>query len=74
MSDFGGHSLSGFDSTSFTLNPDIPQAMSLRQWYANQGGQAPVSLSVPMQPTAADPLKRKTLSVINVVIKIESHL
>ena len=68
MSDFGGHSLSGFDSTSFTLNPDLPQTVALRQWYTNQGGQASVSLSVPIQPTAADPLKRKTLSVIIVGI------
>ena len=71
MSDFGGHSLSGFDSTSFSLNPDLPQAVTLRQWYASQGGQTSVSLSVPIQPTAADPLKRKTLSVIAVTMGVE---
>ena len=57
MSDFGGHSLSGFDSTSFVLNPDLPEARALQQWYATRGDVPTVSLSTAGQP-ASDPLRR----------------
>ena len=66
MSDFGGHSLSGFDSTSFTFNPEIPEAAALRQWYQSRGDMQAVSLSSAVQPTGGDPLKRKTISSIQV--------
>ena len=65
MSDFGGHSLSGFDSTSFVLNPDLPEARALQQWYATRGDVPTVSLSTAGQP-ASDPLRRKTLAGIGV--------
>ncbi|KAK8789438.1 hypothetical protein WA588_001323, partial [Blastocystis sp. NMH] len=63
VSDFGGHSLSGFDSTSFVLNPDLPEARALQQWYATRGDVPTVSLSTAGQP-ASDPLRRKTLAGI----------
>lgn len=73
VSDFGGHSLSGFDSTSFTLNPDLPEAAALKQWYRSRGDQTVVSLSAASQPQA-DPLKRKTLAAITVSARERSHV
>lgn len=65
VSDFGGHSLSGFDSTSFVLNPELPQAMQLRQWYDNRGaGETSVSLSNAVVSSGEDPLRRKNLIAI----------
>ena len=66
VSDFGGHSLSGFDSTSFMFNPDLPQAASLRHWYQSRGDASAISLSSAVQPTGGDPRKRKTISSIQV--------
>lgn len=48
------------------LNPDIPQAMQLRQWFdSRSGAENMVSLSTAtVTGTGGDPLKRKTLSAI----------
>lgn len=40
VSDFGGRTLSTFGGTSFSLNPDIPEAHKLRGWYDNGGRNA----------------------------------
>ena len=65
VSDFGGHSLSGFDSTTFVLNPDTPQAQQLRQWYDSRGANAStVSLSTAVVSSGEDPLRRKNLIAI----------
>jgi replication factor A1 len=37
VSDFGGRSLSMFSSATMTVNPDIPEAHSLRGWYDTEG-------------------------------------
>ena len=37
VSDFGGRSLSMFNSTTLTVNPDIPEAHTLKGWYDTQG-------------------------------------
>ena len=69
VSDFNGHSLSGFDSTSFVLNPDTPQAAQLRQWFASRGSnESSISLSNTVSSSGStggsDPLKRKNLIAI----------
>lgn len=66
VSDFGGHSLSGFDSTSFTLNPSLPQAVQLQQWFTSRSGtEGSVSLSSTVVATpGGNPLKRKNLIAI----------
>lgn len=64
VSDFGGHSLSGFDSTTITINPTLAEATQLRQWYLNNGSTNATSLShVTAQGSAS---RRKTLSAIQV--------
>ena len=64
VSDFGGHSLSGFDSTTISLSPPLAEANQLRQWYMNNGSTNATSLShVSAQSSMA---RRKTLSVIQV--------
>jgi len=37
VSDFGGCSLSAMGMTSLSVNPDIPEAMNLKQWYESEG-------------------------------------
>ncbi|WOO77315.1 Replication factor A protein 1 [Vanrija pseudolonga] len=37
VSDFGGRSLSMFSSATMSINPDIPEAHSLRGWYDAEG-------------------------------------
>nr|XP_002127939.1 replication protein A 70 kDa DNA-binding subunit [Ciona intestinalis] len=37
VSDFGGCSMSTIGSTTVTINPDIPEAFSLKQWYETGG-------------------------------------
>lgn len=37
VGDFGGRSLSMFSSATMTVNPDIPEAYSLRGWYDAEG-------------------------------------
>jgi replication factor A1 len=37
VSDFGGRSLSMFSSATMSVNPDIPEAHSLRGWYDAEG-------------------------------------
>lgn len=37
VSDFGGRSIGTFSSTQFNINPDIPQAGALMNWYSNGG-------------------------------------
>uniref|UniRef100_A0A8C2ZA56 Replication protein A subunit n=1 Tax=Cyclopterus lumpus TaxID=8103 RepID=A0A8C2ZA56_CYCLU len=39
LSDFGGRSLSALFSSTVMVNPDLPEAFSLRAWY-DQGGNA----------------------------------
>ena len=64
VSDFGGHSLSGFDSTTISLSPPLAEANQLRQWYMNNGSTNATSLShVSAQSSMA---RRKTLSAIQV--------
>ncbi|CAK0787257.1 hypothetical protein CVIRNUC_010475 [Coccomyxa viridis] len=43
IGDFNGRTLSTTSSTSVTLDPDIPEAGHLRQWYDNGGGAAGVT-------------------------------
>ncbi|CAO3686469.1 unnamed protein product [Umbelopsis ramanniana] len=40
VSDFGGRSLSLLSSGTLKLNPDIPEAKQLRQWYDGEGQSA----------------------------------
>ena len=65
VSDFGGHSLSGFDSTGVDINPNIPEAVQLKQWYLTRDASHTTTLSSTMTPIG-DPLRRKTLSAIQV--------
>ncbi|XP_054481609.1 replication protein A 70 kDa DNA-binding subunit-like [Anoplopoma fimbria] len=45
LSDFGGRSLSALFSSTVMVNPDLPEAFSLRAWY-DQGGYATDSQSL----------------------------
>ena len=58
--------MSGFDSTSFTLNPPLPQAAQLQQWFNSRSGtEGSVSLSSTVVATpGGNPLKRKNLIAI----------
>jgi len=48
VSDFGGVSLSGLQSTSITMNPMIPEGQQLRSWWDSYGSSAQAtSLSGP---------------------------
>lgn len=38
LSDFNGRSLSSFNSSAVTNDPDVPEAGELRVWYSNAGG------------------------------------
>lgn len=38
LSDFNGRSLSSFNSSTVTNDPDVPEAGELRAWYSNAGG------------------------------------
>ncbi|KAJ6525476.1 hypothetical protein DFH09DRAFT_1188504 [Mycena vulgaris] len=40
VGDFGGRSLSFFSSSTMTINPDIPEAHTLRGWYDEAGKNA----------------------------------
>ena len=66
MSDFGGHSLSGFDSTSFVLNPPLLQAAPLQNWFATRSGnEGSINLSSTVVATpGGNPLRRKNLIAI----------
>ena len=39
VSDFGGRSLSMFNSSTMHINPDIPEAYGLRGWYDSEGAR-----------------------------------
>jgi len=43
VSDFGGRTLSVLNSSYFQINPDIPEAHSLRGWYDNGGSNEQVT-------------------------------
>ena len=64
VSDFGGHSLSGFDSTTISLNPVLAEANQLRQWYQSNGSSNATSLSHMSAQSSLS--RRKTLSAIQV--------
>lgn len=45
VSDYGGRSLSAFNSTGITLQPDLPEAEAMRVWAAEHAGDATTSLT-----------------------------
>uniref|UniRef100_A0A672GAF0 Replication protein A subunit n=1 Tax=Salarias fasciatus TaxID=181472 RepID=A0A672GAF0_SALFA len=65
LSDFGGRSLSALFSSTVMVNPDIPEAFSLRAWY-DQGGYALDGQSLTESRSAGSRLSMnwKTLSDI----------
>ncbi|XP_037604597.1 replication protein A 70 kDa DNA-binding subunit-like [Sebastes umbrosus] len=65
LSDFGGVSLSALFSSTVMVNPDIPEAFSLRAWY-DQGGYAIDSQSLTETRSAGSGAKVnwKTLSEV----------
>ncbi|KAK5850856.1 hypothetical protein PBY51_001696 [Eleginops maclovinus] len=65
LSDFGGRSLSALFSSTVMVNPDLPEAFSLRAWY-DQGGYALDSQSLTETRAAGSRAKTnwKTLSEV----------
>lgn len=62
-SDFNGHSLSTTASTAVYLNPDLPDAKELRDWF-DQGGSQTQFQSITVQAIKGLGLPRKTLAEI----------
>ncbi|KAJ4847719.1 Replication protein A 70 kDa DNA-binding subunit A [Turnera subulata] len=67
VSDFSGKSLGTISSTQLFINPDIPEAHGLRDWF-DRGGQnaASVSISKDLMPGSTKNEIRKTVSQIKI--------
>ncbi|CAN1159717.1 Replication protein A 70 kDa DNA-binding subunit A [Linum perenne] len=65
VSDFTGKSVGTISSTQLLINPEIPEAQGLREWF-DRGGQnsATVSISKDMVPAGSKKEIRKTVSQI----------
>ncbi|KAI4379969.1 hypothetical protein MLD38_006205 [Melastoma candidum] len=65
VSDFSGKSIGTISSTQLFINPDIPEARSLRNWFDNGGkNAASISISKENMPAGSRNEMRKTVSQI----------